>query len=60
MDLKPCPFCGSKKLRVIDHSFVDDEGPFQIECELCQAQGPKDLGQTKDQAAELWNTRKEK
>lgn len=56
-ELKPCPFCGSKKLCV---SF-DDYNNSIVYCRKCGAEGPKiDRGPCyEDEAIEAWNRRAE-
>ena len=49
-ELKPCPFCGSKKLILSCYSPL-------IECGDCHAFGPGNADLTYDEAVELWNTR---
>lgn len=54
INLKPCPFCGSKNL--VDHGEINT----WISCEDCGAEGPlrrDDLWETKAEAAEAWNRR---
>lgn len=54
--LKPCPFCGSEDISVIDWS-TDDENPSYCGwCSLCNTEGP--INESKDEAAEAWNKRK--
>jgi len=52
--MKPCPFCGSKKLRA-----SHDEEYFFIECIKCGAQGPSTLafGEEDPRAQKKWNER---
>lgn len=49
---KPCPFCGSKSLR------VSAPFPYFICCTHCEGDGP--VGNTPEEAWEKWNDRKEK
>ncbi len=50
-ELKPCPFCGSTNLEVMEI----DEGYAAIACGTCDAFGPMGLG---DEGASLeWNQR---
>lgn len=36
--MKPCPFCGSSRLRVVE---CDEDDTHYIECEDCLARGPR-------------------
>lgn len=51
--LKPCPFCGSSRIREDVHLFHGDAGEFDvdvIECLNCDAVAPKSA----------WNSRMDK
>ncbi len=50
-ELKPCPFCGSTDLEVMDI----DQGYAAIACGLCDAFGPMGLGG--EGASAEWNQR---
>lgn len=47
-ELKPCPFCGSDRLRIF---------PSFVVCDKCAAMGPDRTGERS--GIELWNTRAE-
>ncbi len=51
-DLKPCPFCGSKNLRVVPIGKVSG-----IECNRCRAVGPYPEHQASDGFVYTWDTR---
>lgn len=51
-ELKPCPFCGSIKVRI---TFYDDNDVCVVECQDCGALGPIALESAK--AIEAWNKR---
>lgn len=53
---KPCPFCGSKNLRMsrINHS---NDWVFWVLCYDCKMNGPSAYSQ--EEAREKWNTRQE-
>ena len=56
--LKPCPFCGGTKVKIMAYPhFTDWSRPYHAECETvsCYAQGP--WGDTEKDAAHLWNIR---
>jgi NADH:ubiquinone oxidoreductase subunit E len=49
-NLKPCPFCGSQDLRLLDITLANDDGEVDVlaaECLNCDAQAP----------AAVWNER---
>jgi hypothetical protein len=48
--LKPCPFCGGRKLKN-----VTDDGPAWTKCETCEATGPTTFKYQED--GPDWNTR---
>ena len=55
-DAKPCPFCGSTKLRLED---IGGESYLFVECADCKADGPHENDDEREHAAVLrWNTRK--
>ena len=55
--LKPCPFCGSKKVAIDDIS-TEDENYFMIQCEKCFAAACfGDESETQEGAARAWNRR---
>lgn len=41
MKLKPCPFCASEKLEMLDISGPGKNESCQIRCEGCGASGPE-------------------
>ena len=50
MELKPCPFCGTKP-----RTFVDRDGSCHIRCWFCGSAHA--YGRTEKEAAEKWNMR---
>lgn len=50
-NIKPCPFCGGKRLSILD----EDRGPFWVDCDDCRAQGP--LHDSLHAAREAWDER---
>lgn len=53
-ELKPCPFCGSKKLEVC---YTVDYEERLVSCNDCDADGP--MCSTREMAIEAWNRRAE-
>lgn len=54
-DAKPCPFCGSKKLKWID---IGGESSWLVGCKECEAEGPHENdGEREHAAVERWNRR---
>lgn len=53
-DLKPCPFCGSDKLRV--HAFDGCTEYLAIVCTVCDASGPL-TDDEEEVAVKSWNKR---
>ena len=56
-ELKPCPFCGGKGLRLTSTTFYmmpQYRGRRAILCDRC---GVIMLGNTEEKATELWNRR---
>ena len=51
-ELKPCPFCGGKKLAVFG---CYEE--YYVSCSGCFTEGPS--GETYEEATEAWNRRAE-
>ena len=53
-ELKPCPFCGKKDVRL---GGIDNKVRFAIwvECKNCECQGPVYF--TQEQAIDAWNRR---
>jgi len=58
--LKPCPFCGSKKLKKLSNLMPSGCSVFWVGCETvnCAGSGPQDSSM-KD-AVEAWNKRDKK
>lgn len=55
-DAKPCPFCGSKKLKLED---IGGVSYLIVQCQNCSADGPHDNDAERENAAVArWNTRK--
>lgn len=56
--VKPCPFCGSENLLLMQHyniTMVDKTPGFQVFCQMCGcAQGVRHY----DEVFDLWNERK--
>ena len=50
-ELKPCPFCGSKNIDLVDYSAVI----VFVQCDDCCATFPQ--FDTKEEAIEAWNRR---
>ena len=54
-DAKPCPFCGSRDLRLED---IGGESYLFVECKRCKADGPHDNDdEREDRAVTRWNKR---
>jgi Lar family restriction alleviation protein len=53
--LKPCPFCGNKKMTEEDVLFYEHI-EYAVICNKCDAAGP--FGKTEKQAISIWNKRK--
>ena len=60
--LKPCPFCGSRSVKLYQktqesESEVDkfEYGDYYIRCKKCKARGP--LNCTEEKADSVWNMR---
>jgi hypothetical protein len=49
--LKPCPFCGHKKVKA-----KNEEGQHWVQCQKCFAEGPP-LCKRSEEDAPDWNTR---
>lgn len=58
IELKPCPFCGSKpRVQVEPASWGYHDGSVQIECKCGASAGYMQDADKKRAAAEQWNTR---
>lgn len=59
MNLKPCPFCGSKKAEVVSGSYTCDGEQIATHSVLCRcnAMGP-DTRFGEDEAIRKWNRRR--
>lgn len=58
-DIKPCPFCGCKKVYIFTHNFITDNHEYSVEvvkCDFCGGQYRAPSGQRKF-AIERWNKR---
>lgn len=49
-ELKPCPFCGSDKIRVISNGVS-----YHVNCDQCECRTTR--YRKKDKAIEVWNRR---
>lgn len=63
--LKPCPFCGNKKVRVEAINPDYEEDGFAIYCNSCGATGPNACDSEsfkidKEEAEKAWNNRRMK
>lgn len=56
IELKPCPFCGSKNIKLLEYGNWKN---FYCECEDCRAivPDPSITDYTEEEAIEAWNTR---
>ena len=54
MELKPCPFCGSKEIDIWQHNLKITD--WKIECRNCSV-SYVGLWMTKDEVIEAWNQR---
>lgn len=55
IELKPCPFCGSKNIELSSEEYHDKDVFYIVSCNNCGAQ-IEGSGRNKE-AAEAWNTR---
>lgn len=55
IELKPCPFCGSKNIELSAEEYHDKDVFYIVSCNNCGAQ-IEGSGRSKE-AAEAWNTR---
>jgi Lar family restriction alleviation protein len=57
-ELKPCPFCGSENLKVVDCECVDGDMTYWVVvCQECGARGGESVGA--NPAKVFWNMRME-
>lgn len=60
IELKKCPFCGSKDVQIFDNSTHDEEY-YMIECQDCNAAVCfGDESETKEGTTRMWNNRVDK
>lgn len=57
-DLKRCPFCGSGRVNVIEHTFHNLPDNFGVKCFNCKAESYQFFDSRKE-AIETWNKRYE-
>ena len=66
MDLKPCPFCGSRDVAIMREGRSGQNAAYRVSCRQCKARGPKfwvqpwHYGNTfvaQGQAETAWNKR---
>lgn len=58
IELKPCPFCGSKDVHLLNASHNNEE--WSVTCKDCNIWVDNMMcDMTKEQAIELWNRRVE-
>lgn len=55
-NLKPCPFCGSNRVIVIDHKYSVLSNSYGVECFNCKTQSYQFFDSRK-KAIEAWNRR---
>lgn len=53
--IKPCPFCGSKDIEILEWTFKNDINTWQVECQECGVSGS--MYSIKAEAVEEWNRR---
>lgn len=56
--LKSCPFCGSRKVTIIERSFFNFVNNYGVECDYCNAQTYQFFESKKD-AIKAWNRREQ-
>lgn len=54
--LKPCPFCGSQKVYVIEHKFHHLSNSYGVRCLHCKTESYQ-FFDTQKEAVEAWNRR---
>ena len=54
--LKPCPFCGSNKVNVIEHKYHILPNSFGVKCFNCKTESYQ-FFDSRIEAAEAWNRR---
>jgi len=56
IEFKPCPFCGSQNIKVLEYG---NRKNFYCECEDCKALTPNPMNTdyTEEEAIVAWNTR---
>lgn len=52
-DIKPCPFCGSNEVYVVDVEGME----VSVFCEICHALGPSYDERCRDDVIAAWNKR---
>ena len=57
-ELKPCPFCGSKEVKVIEHKYYHSLNSYGVKCFGCKTESYQ-FFDTKNEAIEAWNRRAE-
>lgn len=55
-ELKPCPFCGSDRVNVIEHKFHHLTNSFGVKCFNCKTESYQFFDSRKE-AIEAWNKR---
>lgn len=53
LDMKPCPFCGSKKVSIYWHRFRVGAPTFSVSCDDCWASTESKV--TPEDAVKEWN-----
>lgn len=56
--LKPCPFCGSEDVKIIEHIFKGVKNTYGAKCFSCKAQSDQ-FFEDGINAIEAWNRRAE-
>ena len=55
-ELKPCPFCGSKRLYVSERNYFGEKSAT-VTCVYCHISQTGSEYETKEEAIEAWNRR---